>query len=355
LWALDETDPDAGKFLTRRELQAKIEEAMPTAKQFMRGVLDHRLSVLSSKSNPSGREIRHYMKEDKYCLPYETRLIIESENIEDEFLKVQVCEELETSAETMFDEMGISDTPPAVIPDIMLAAIQMTFENCGLELASFLEDNDDADVYPAISDHLDTSIQQYGISGSTALHVKEAAMQLMRKAFYESTDIQREYFGKLSRTYALLFSLKADPRIVEYFQSMSSKFVLFVGTDILVRALSEHYLRPEDQMTCNMLKILQDAKSELILCDPVLEEVHRHLETTDWEFINYFSHQEPYVDLNHARHASKILIRSYFYAKLRPAEGIKRPSGWKRVLVSFVIINRCTAGSATAKSNSNDT
>ena len=335
LWALDDTDPDAGKFITRGELQAKIEEMLPTAKHFIRGVLDHRLAALSSKGNPSGREIRHYRKEDKYCLPYETRKLIEAENIEDEYLKVQLCEDFEISAQNIFDGLGITDVPAGVIPNIMLAAIQMAFENSGLELASFLEGNDEADVYPAISDYLDTAIQNCGLNGEAALHAKDVCMQLMRNAFYQSNSNQREYFGKLSRTYALLFSLRADPRIVEYFQSMSSRFVLFVGTDILVRALSEHYLHPDDQMTCNMLKILQDARSELILCAPVLEEVHRHLETTDWEFINYFADQEPYVDLNHARHSGKILIRSYFYARLRSPEGIKGPAGWKSFIGQF--------------------
>ena len=108
-----------------------------------------------------------------------------------------------------------------------------------------------------------------------------------------------------------------------------------VGTDILIRALSEQYLRAEDQMTCNLLKILTDAGSKLYLSEPVLEEIHRHLEITDWEFINYFSEQEPYIDLAIARHAGKILIRSYFYSKLRPVEGVSSPKGWKSHIGQF--------------------
>ena len=37
LWSLDDTDPDKGRFLTKSEIQRKIEEAMPTAKHFIRG------------------------------------------------------------------------------------------------------------------------------------------------------------------------------------------------------------------------------------------------------------------------------------------------------------------------------
>lgn len=335
LWSLMGTDPEKGIFLTRQQILEKIEDALPTARHFLRGLLGHRLKTLASKGNPSGREIRWYRKEDKYCLPFETRQIVEQENIEDEYLKVQLLKEFETAAQAYLEGLESPNASPMIITQLAVRAVECTFENTGLELAAFLEGNEDAGAHLTISDNVDSVIQELGISGNTALVAKDIAMKLIRRAFYESTEAQRLYFGKLSRTYSLLFSLRADPRIVEYFRSMSSQFVLFVGSDILIRALSEHYLRPEDQMTCNMLKILRDAGSELILCEPALQEVHHHLKTTDREFINYFADCEPHVTVEIARHATKILIRAYFYAKLRPTGGIKGPTGWKSYLGQF--------------------
>ena len=324
LWALEGTDPDTGVFATRAEIIQKIEEVLPSARHFVRGVFDHRLKTLSSKGNPTGREIRWYKKEDKFCLPYETRSLVEVENTEDEHLKAQVLREFEIRAQSLSDEVG-----SGTVARIALRSIELTFEEQGLELATFIEQEVGEYSDLPISDQVDKAIDEMPPEGDPTVVVKEVALAVIRRAIYDSTKEERIYFSKLSRTYSLLFYLRAEPRIVEYFQSMSSSLVLFVGTDILVRALSERYLRPEDQMTCNMLGILKDAGAELLLAEPVVEEVHTHIKNTDLEFQLDFSEVEPYVNFEIARHSSKILIRAYFYARLQPVEGVSRPTGWK--------------------------
>ncbi len=52
-----------------------------------------------------------------------------------------------------------------------------------------------------------------------------------------------------------MFTLQAEPRIIEYFSAMSSSFRLFLGSNILVKALSERYLDEEDQVARNLLKM----------------------------------------------------------------------------------------------------
>ena len=324
LWALEDTDPDKGILATRAAILQRIEGVLPTAKQFIRGVLDNRLKLLASKGNPTGRELRWYKKSDQFCLPYETRQLVEQENIEDESLKAHVFSEFEAIAQELSDEVS-----PRKIANIVNRVVELTFEEQGLALAAFLEENIGDYEELSISDRIDTALQEAGITGEEALVTKEVALTTIRKAFYESTAEQRLYFSKLSRTFALLFTLRADPRIVEYFQSMTSSLVLLVGTDILIRALSERYLRPEDQTTCNMLRILSDADADLVLAQPVVEEVHTHLETTDWEFRNDFMETEPYVTVDIARHSPKILLRAYFYARLGPVPGVAGPQGWK--------------------------
>ncbi len=89
LWALDGTDPDNKIFMSRDQVLAKIEEALPAARTFIRGVMDDRLSRLTSKTGPHGREIRYHTKEDAYCLSFETRELVFKENAEDEILKLQ--------------------------------------------------------------------------------------------------------------------------------------------------------------------------------------------------------------------------------------------------------------------------
>lgn len=178
-----------------------------------------------------------------------------------------------------------------------------------------------------IPDQVNEAIEESTLNTSDVI-VREITLEVLRQAFYSSTEAERVYYGKLSRTYALMFTLRNEPRIVEYFKSMSSNFVLFIGCDIIVRALSERYLAEEDQMTVNMLRILRDAGSTLILTHTVVEELHWHLKTTDNEFRNCFLGQESDVDVEIARHSSKILIRAYFYAKFNPSLD-NRPVRWQ--------------------------
>ena len=323
LWALEGTDPEHSLFATRGQIVRKVEEVLPSARYFIRGQIDGRLEILSSKNNPTGREIRRYKKEDKFCLPYETRLLVEQENIEDELLKVQVLKEFEARAQSFTPKVC-----PRTVARVALRAVELTFEVRGLELATFLERDvgDYEDL--SISDQVDVAIQDASLGGMDAVVSKESALSVVRRAFYDSTRCERTYFGKLARSYSLLFHLRAEPRIVEYFQSMSASLILLVGTDILIRALSERYLRTEDQMTCNMLNLLRDVNADLILTEPVVEEVYTHLQNTDLEFQLDFKEVEQYVDAEIARHSSKILIRAYFYARLHPVEGVTPPTGW---------------------------
>ena len=324
LWSLEETDPDKDVLATRADILQRISEVLPTAKFFIRSVLNERLKRLSSKNNPIGREIRWYKKKDLFCLPYETRQLVKKENIEDESLKARVLCDFEAYSQSLSEDIS-----PRTAAHIAHRAIELTFERQGLELAAFLEDKTGEYEELSISDQVDEALQEAKIIDEEAIVTKEVALGVIRKAFYQSTEEQRRYFSKLSRTYSLLFLLRADPRIVEYFQSMSSKLVLFVGTDILIRALSERHLREEDQMTCNMLRIIKDAGADLILTQPVVEEIHSHLKLTDLEFQNDFMETEPYVTIDIARHSPKILIRSYFYARLRPLPGVDSPQGWR--------------------------
>lgn len=326
LWALEGTDPDAGKFMTRNEVRTKIEEVLPSAIQFIRSVFDQRIKLLSSKGNPTGREIRWYRQADKFCLPYETREIVKAENTEDEFLKLQIVDLYRRRAtDWLQDEDG---SLPDTVARVAHRALELTFEKDGLDLVAFLSETRHDHSPVAISDQVDEAIQEETLTADTGMTVKEAAISVIRQAFYHSTEEERVYYGKLSRTYTLMFTLRNEPQIVEYFKGMSSHFVLLVGSDLIVRALSERFLAPEDQMTVNLFRILREAGSTLLLTKMVVEEVQAHLAGTDHEFQNWFAALEPHVDAEVARHASKILIRAYFYARQDPLLE-NRPTNWR--------------------------
>ena len=92
IWALEETDPDAGKLLTQAQILEKIEHVIPTARKFLRGQIGERLEALTVKK-AGARTVNVHTKEGAYCLPFEARKQIRKSLIEDEKLKVEVTEE----------------------------------------------------------------------------------------------------------------------------------------------------------------------------------------------------------------------------------------------------------------------
>ena len=171
------------------------------------------------------------------------------------------------------------------------------------------------------------------------MNYKNIISQLLNTLFYNSSPNQRKFLHYLSRTFVLLFTLKAEPRIIEYFSTMGSNFRLFVGTDILVKALSERYVKEEDQRCRNVLKASADAGMQLCLSSSVLDEIHTHIKATYWEYRNHIAPIEQYMNRDLIRNCGKILIRAYFYAK---EKGSVR--SWKSFVEQFVSYDNVTTG-----------
>jgi len=327
LWALRDTDPNEMR-LTREDILSKIEEIFPSAKPYIRESMDRRLLEMSKKQNQTGREIRWHTKEDDFCLPYETREKIKKENIEDENFKIQVKKLFEDRARKFLQDEGADITTSKRLSEIAIKAIELTFEKQGLELASFLssEQVEQSERQLNIPDRVEEAICEAGFKGDRNL-ARHIVLNVVAMSFCKTTNEEQKYFDKLSRTYTLLFVLRNEPRIIEYFKGMSSDFILFVGTDIIIRALSERYLTKPAQRHMNALHILRNAGSTLLITDEIVDEVYSHIKFTDNEFRSQFQRSEASIDWNIASYSPRILIREYFRARL-DTELEKRPRNW---------------------------
>ncbi|WP_446810973.1 hypothetical protein ACH50O_05200 [Methylomonas sp. 2BW1-5-20] len=327
LLALSETDPDTSILMSESEITSKIFDRFPWTTKLLKNQIQQRLEKLRTKDE-AGREVRWYQKEKKYCLPYNTRLVIKEENQSDESLKIKFIEEVKLMASELFDS---DDGEYQKIADLCSEVVHSVFEKQGLLFSHFLVSNEKNIAPPIVSDCIDDAIERAGYPNSSAINYREHMETIIRKVFYHASPNQREYLTNLSRTYVLLFALQADPKIIEYFSSMAASFRLFLGSDILVKALSERYLDNEDQVARNLLKMASASGIKMYLSECVLEEVFQHIKGTYYEFINYFCHMEPYITKEIARNSGKILIRSYFYAK---EEG--RVKSWTAYLGQFI-------------------
>ena len=129
--------------------------------------------------------------------------------------------------------------------------------------------------------------------------------------------------------------LKNDAKIIEHFSSVAAKLFLYVGSDIIIRSLSEAYLAPESRTTVNLLKILRDSGATLALTEKTVDEVATHIRRQIYEFENMYAATEHHVKFNVVEYIDRILIRAYFYAKLIPEEGVLRPQNWRSYISQF--------------------
>lgn len=346
LWALEGTDPNAGRFMSEVEIEARILEAIPSVEPLIRRPLSRRLSALAEKAGGS-RSIKYHRKEDGYCLPYEARDALAAENLEDEELRVATTEALVARAtEALHDDEDRADEA-AIIAGCVLDAIRGALAERGLDFANWVgadEPPQGADHYSSVNERLNEALLASALPEERRSAAFEAGAAVLRGAFYSSTPAEREYFGKLARTYVLLFTLQQNPRVIQFFQEMAGDFRLYVGTDQIIRAISERYLPVEDRMTRLMLEMARAAGATLLLTEPVVNEVTNHIRLSDNEYRNYIAPMEGagMLDQALATQVPKILVRAYLYARLTGGPGA--PSSWEAYLMQVADPDDIRAG-----------
>ncbi|MFD3685758.1 hypothetical protein ACFWTE_13195 [Nocardiopsis sp. NPDC058631] len=332
LWALEGTDPDQGIFMSAQQVKDKICQEIPAADSILKGRIRKRLRKMSDKKNPGGRKVRWHRKDDEFCLPYETREMLESENAEDEKLRLDVEKSL--IDRSLNSGVILSNEESEVVGGIALRVFQILFERQGIEFSHFISNEQSSDM-PSTYDAVNDAIFERGISGEGSSRVKRAAVAVVKQCVYSPSETERDYLGRLARTYSLLFTLNTEPRLIEYFQEMSSGFCLYVGSDVLVRSLSEEYLEPEDRIARNTLSAAAESGATLVLTEPVLEEVINNLRGTDFEFKNHIQDVEHRISKDIAENVPKIMLRSYLYGRLERESKSRFPSSWQSFVENF--------------------
>ncbi|QGF23777.1 hypothetical protein Rai3103_08930 [Raineyella fluvialis] len=310
LWALHDTDPDNGQLMSAQDVLNRVLEVLPS----IEGLLTtdrilSRLKLLSAKSGKQGRQVRWYKASNEFALPFETRQQLSARNADDEALQIRVVDYLTTRAEK-YCEGGVN---PKGVGSAALVALQKTFESRGLQFSAFLSSGETSPTLPDLDEPVRSAVDEASPGPALRENFFIATLATVRDCLYNGGDDEREYLRRLAKTYSMLFVLRQDPKVVEYLEDMTSNFTLYVGTDLLVLAMSERYLDRENQSATNLLGMAQSAGARLILTEPVLEEVVTHLRAADREFEHYYSGVEGHLPTELYGEIPKIMIRSYFY------------------------------------------
>jgi hypothetical protein len=349
LWALEGTDPAKNVLMSQEDITVKVESVIPTARRFFRGQVESRLAKLTEKK-AGARQINIYKKEGKYCLPFETRTTLHEDAIEDEELRLSVStlflDRLVGKADNRFDTEMLTK-----IVSLIHRTLETVFELQGMDAARlFLDEDREPDATldnRSIVVIAEKVLAESGLKTNLHADILSLIKGVLREVFYASTELERSYCGRLARTYILLFTIRNTPEVIEYFNTMTKSFNLYVGTDLVIRSISEHFLDSEDQMTVNAFKILRQAGSRLIMSEVALEEVHSHIWASHLEYNNTFFEIDQIVDHDLASQSDRILIRAYYYAKLNKARP-KRPSTWTQYLNNFLTAAKLSGSTSEA-------
>lgn len=331
MWALEETDPDRGVLMSEAEIMSKILAVLPSVESLVRPRLPKRLVALSSKGRKDGRAIRCYKAKGQYCLPFTTRELLRGENQSDEALRTSVESSIEERI-TAARPPGLGEVGVASAVRVTMRALQLTFEHQGLTFISSLQSDEPTEMV-VVSDSLAAALDECHVNGQRRNLIGDVVFDCLRGVLYESTAEEREYLHKLSRTYALLFTLNSEPKLVDFFQRMAGDFYLYVGSDQLVRALSEICLDEADKVVTNTLKMAAQAGATLVLTESALDEIVHHLRGCDMEFQNTFADIEDSVSYDLARSSPKIMVRAYMYSRLSRKKG--SPTSWPAFINQF--------------------
>lgn len=190
IWALEETDPEAGKLLTQKQILDKIENVIPTAKRFLRGQIDQRLKALSTKK-AGARTVNVYTKEGAYCLPFEARKQIRESLVEDENLKLEVTDSFR---KRIIDAaVDLDENVLALIPDLIHKTVEKLFEQQGYNAVRHFSDEpergalDARSVIEVAGDIVDATKMPH----PSRVKAKFLIKQVLRGALYNSEPIER--------------------------------------------------------------------------------------------------------------------------------------------------------------------
>jgi hypothetical protein len=314
LFALEGTAAEKGIFKSSETIKNDISKFIKFDLKLLYGSIDKRLLVLSEKPL---RMIKYHKNENAYCLPYTTRLeIIERDILETRIFKAFQDQTTELLKKHLQSESVVATNAIGLIE----STIHKIYYKQGLEFSSFIIDQNSRDIKEiALADIVGEVVDESHIKLDNKEKVKKALLMTIRHISYNGTLEQREYLRRLSHTYNMMFMLKWDPQLATSFQAMASKLKIFIGTSILIPAISEIYLEPHKRRFWNLIEGAHLAGVNLTINDNILNELCNHLGMIKNIYKTQYKRLEEFYLEDESRmvYIDEIMIRAYFYSRKR--------------------------------------
>ena len=313
LYGLEGTASETKTFRTNADIKIKISQFVKFNPQAIYHTIDDRLGVLSKKP----RQINHHEKEDAYCLPYQTRLILKERDIEE--LEIFTLFQKQT-VEQLKKYLTDKDINATKLLELIETTIHGIYHKQGIEFSSFVIEGQSKDIIEsALPDIVGDIVDNSHIVQKNKNEVKKALLMTIRNITYNGTKEQREYLRRLSQTYNMMFMLKWDPQLAASFQKIASQLKIYVDTSIIIPALSEVFLEHNKRRYWNLLEGAHQAGVKLTINNVILDELVNHFHMIRNKYkTQYKNVEEIYLeDETSTFYVDEIMIRAYLYSKSR--------------------------------------
>ncbi|MCP4409382.1 MAG: hypothetical protein GY807_16855 [Gammaproteobacteria bacterium] len=327
--ALIGTDPEKGLFKTGEQMLQDLEKNHKSVLSKAPTRLSDRLIWLSSKENFP--RIRKH-PDDQYALPYEVRNQFDERNLalntmEDAFIG-SISRRVDAELADRADELR-----RYVIHAVQFAVAETFHQQAVNFVSSFTDVSPDPDI--EVFSIIDRFLEEESLDGDVHEECKSAAANIFRRVCYSSNAQEREYLELLMKYFSVKFVMDGDIAVNNYFTEMAKRLRIYLGTDIIVRCLSETFVNPASRGMTNALRKLQSAGVKLHMTRQVAGEVFSHLHLTYLTFRDEYESWYRLGSLDAAKNCDKILIRAFFYAFFEPEGHTRKPRDWSDFLNQF--------------------
>lgn len=313
LYGLEGTASETRTLRGADEIKSRISQLVKFNPKQIGATIDERLKVLSEKP----RKINYHSPENAYCLPYPTRLILKERDIEEREIFSNFQNQTVAQLKNYLKDVDVKATK---VLELIEQAIHKIYHRQGIEFSSFIIEGKSKDIIEvALPDIVGDVVDNSHIAVKNKTKVKKALLMTIRNMSYNGTIHQREYLRRLSQTYSMMFLLRWDPQLAASFQKIASQLKIYVGTSILIPALSEIFLEPKKRRYWNLLLGAHQSGVKIFINQTILDELVRHFGMIRHKYKTQFKPVENVYlsDEMSTYYVDEIMIRAYLYSKRR--------------------------------------
>lgn len=309
MYALRDTDPDNDRLLSIDEIEDTVKKSLSFELKRLHAKVKKRLKFLTNKED---KKVNYHSKEGQYCLPYESRLEIIGNNSRDK----KLYDDFQLEAEsTIRKNLKLEGVQVQSLTSLLHKSIEKIYYRQGLEFSDFLLHGGCGDAFEAsLYDTVTEILEESNVIEKNKHKVQNALVSSIRDIVYNGSEQSKKYLKSLSKTYQMLFLLKCEPTLVEYFQSMAGKLCVYVCTSILVPAFSEIYLDKQNQRYWSLLKASRARGVRLVVNEIIVNELLSHLNGALQTFEMEYEDNLDFYSSEATELVDHIMVRAFIYA-----------------------------------------